>query len=264
MERDIKEPILIIVLAIVIAVTAGLFLLKKSSVNTRILAEERLFQEKILKKKTDEKLSRAEKDRDGLKESVARLMQKVESLESELAADKRDIAASEKRIADIDDTVFSKSQEISSLDSNIKEFRSRIANIVKDRFKLDQELTLVKNTRDALKRRLFQYAKKIPPKVKSYYADVPATELSEAQGPIAQSALVGEILTVNREFDFVVMNLGRNDDIAEGMFFRVSRDNKGLGEVVVETVRDNISAAAVTDKESLVPIKPGDKVHYLY
>jgi hypothetical protein len=89
----------------------------------------------------------------------------------------------------------------------------------------------------------------------------PIGNISEQQtGAASGPVLVGEILTINREFDFVVISLGKVDGIKEGMALQVYRDENRLGQIEIETVRDNISAAAITDKENLSRMRPGDKV----
>ncbi len=70
----------------------------------------------------------------------------------------------------------------------------------------------------------------------------------------------GKILVVNREFDFVVINLGEKDGLEMGTILTVSRDGQTLAKVEVEKIYANMSAAIIlpgTDKELL---KEGDLV----
>ena len=44
------------------------------------------------------------------------------------------------------------------------------------------------------------------------------------------------------------------------MIFNIRRDNSNIGQIRVETVRENISAAALIDKDALSEIRAGDAV----
>lgn len=74
------------------------------------------------------------------------------------------------------------------------------------------------------------------------------------------SEVQGEIIAVNEEFDFVVVNLGRSNGIEKGARFFVYRGGRALGEARVEMVHENLSAATLT-----VPglkVEAGDKVFF--
>ncbi len=56
-------------------------------------------------------------------------------------------------------------------------------------------------------------------------------------------ALNGKIMVVNKEFNFVVINLGSKDGVSLGDEFIVSRAGKAIGEIKIEKVHDAMSAA---------------------
>jgi hypothetical protein len=60
--------------------------------------------------------------------------------------------------------------------------------------------------------------------------------------------LEGKVLVVNKDYNFIVINLGNKDGIAIGNIFSVLRNNKNIGEVKVEKVHESMAAAGfVTD-----------------
>ncbi|MFH0731352.1 MAG: hypothetical protein V2A72_00320 [Candidatus Omnitrophota bacterium] len=75
-----------------------------------------------------------------------------------------------------------------------------------------------------------------------------------------QGSLEGEVLVVNREFNFIVISLGKQDGVQEGNSFYVYDADKLLGVVRVETVRDNISAASGGKDLDAYQIRSGNKV----
>jgi len=71
--------------------------------------------------------------------------------------------------------------------------------------------------------------------------------------------LEGKVMVVNKEYNFVVINLGSKDGINTGDLFSVYHGGKIVGEVKVEKVHESMSAAgfAVELKDTL---KENDKV----
>jgi hypothetical protein len=60
--------------------------------------------------------------------------------------------------------------------------------------------------------------------------------------PVGKS-LEGKVMVVNKEFNFVVINLGVKDNIKVGNEFTVSRDGKSIGDIKIEKVHESMSAA---------------------
>ncbi len=73
----------------------------------------------------------------------------------------------------------------------------------------------------------------------------------------------GQVVVVNREYDFIVMNLGKNHGLSVGQEFQVVRDNQILGRVKVEKVYDELSAAAILPESQKDSIQEGDTVKAL-
>lgn len=72
--------------------------------------------------------------------------------------------------------------------------------------------------------------------------------------------LNGKILAVNKEFDFVIMNLGEEDEVKTGMVFTVYRGNKFIGKIAVEEIYPEMSSCAVKTKWQQGKIKINDGV----
>ena len=76
-----------------------------------------------------------------------------------------------------------------------------------------------------------------------------------AQEPLRKA---GNIVSINEENNFVVINLGEKDNIRVGDALKVYRDKNTIGSIAVIQVRKDISAADIKQKTS--PFKPGDTV----
>lgn len=83
---------------------------------------------------------------------------------------------------------------------------------------------------------------------------------SGAAIPIGDSLSEGRIADINPQLDTVILNLGKNQGVKEGMPFLIYRDNVEVGTVKVVLARDLVSAATVQSlRPNLVP-KVGDRV----
>ena len=68
----------------------------------------------------------------------------------------------------------------------------------------------------------------------------------------------GNVVSVNEENNFVVINLGEGDNVHNGDIFKVYRGKDQIGTVAVIQVRKDISAADI--KQRTVSFKAGDQV----
>lgn len=77
------------------------------------------------------------------------------------------------------------------------------------------------------------------------------------------SSLAGEVLMVNKEHSFVVLNLGRANNLTFGDFLSVYRNGEFIGNVEVEMVYEKTSAATILPEWKDVEFKESDEVRRL-
>ena len=80
------------------------------------------------------------------------------------------------------------------------------------------------------------------------------------QTETAPVKLEGKILVVNKEYNFIVINLGSKDGINVGDIFSVYHDNKYLGDVTVGKLHDAMASADFDSQEIKNKAREGDKV----
>ena len=78
------------------------------------------------------------------------------------------------------------------------------------------------------------------------------------QNSSVQENIVGKILAVNRDNNFVIVDLGQNSGIKTGDKLQVYREDKNIGFIEVIQVRKDISACDI--KRESAPVKVGDIV----
>lgn len=69
------------------------------------------------------------------------------------------------------------------------------------------------------------------------------SKVTSNQQVLSSKALEGKVIIVNKEFNFVVINLGSKDKVGVGDEFLVSRDGKPIGDLKIEKVHEAMSAA---------------------
>lgn len=76
----------------------------------------------------------------------------------------------------------------------------------------------------------------------------------------AEGSLEGKVLVVNRDFNFIVVDIGSKDDIELSSVLTVFKKGKYVGEAQVEKVYDTMSAATIAKEVKPGSIAVGDSV----
>ena len=188
---------------------------------------------------------------------VTSLEAQAQQVAEQLAAEKRDAAA----VRD----------ELASAKKLADDARSRLDGERREKLALADELTQAKRAAKQLSDELAQL-RQAKSALEHRVKDVMAGEASAdtiVVSPAANrgmvSALVppseGKVLVVNREFKFVVVNLGERDGMKAGRFLDISREGRPVARVQVERVYDNMAAANMLPEATKADIKEGDQVH---
>lgn len=91
--------------------------------------------------------------------------------------------------------------------------------------------------------------------------EAPAKTAVEAQAvqPVPPAPLEGKVLAVNEEYDFIVISLGKKDNIAIGDAVQILRQDKKIAEAKIEEVRDTMSVAMPVAQGMIKNIKEEDR-----
>ena len=238
-------------------------------------------QERQKRQAKEQQLQVALAENDDLKLTLQRTQQGKAAVEDELGRTRKELSGSKEELA-------SAVQAQETLTKSVEDREQEIARLTRD---LDQtkghtqqlqaQVSSLQSERDAAKRQLAdtETAKgELEAKVMEL-SDRPTVELGKvrvtspgepsasskaALAPVAiASAASGQVVVVNREYDFVVMNLGKNHGLNIGQEFQIVRDNQVLGKVKVEKVYDELSAAAILPESQKDNIREGDAIRAL-
>lgn len=75
--------------------------------------------------------------------------------------------------------------------------------------------------------------------------------------------LEGEIIEVNKEFNFAIINLGAKDNLNSGSLFGIYREGQLMAKAVAENIYEDMSSIIILDEWIEVPIVNGDTVRLL-
>jgi vacuolar-type H+-ATPase subunit I/STV1 len=122
------------------------------------------------------------------------------------------------------------------------------------------ELQLGKNVLEEKVRELEDKLSAASPVMKNYGAEISKESVS-ANTPLPDKQ--SKILTINRRFNFVVINLGLKDRLRVGDKLAVEKDGQEIGTVEVEKAYDHFSAATIIKEGRKTPFQEGNSVRRL-
>ena len=205
------------------------------------------------------------KDKEKLKnqfeERLDELSRKSASLETQITQVKEMYDESEKRLVAAEKDISASYGRIKNLLTDKKTQMDRILSSKPEVSKLESHLVRLKQATSALERHLKKMIRiggikegELPQKDIS--AGIPTLSYDKT------TSLEGVVLLVNSEFNFMVINLGRQDGLKENDRLYAYDDEKTLAEVSVEEVKESISAVYGGKGLDGSQIRPGDKVYF--
>ncbi|MBU1999202.1 MAG: hypothetical protein ABIG46_01630 [Candidatus Omnitrophota bacterium] len=88
----------------------------------------------------------------------------------------------------------------------------------------------------------------------------PEEASNKGAGNSSENSLIeGKVLVVNKEHNFVVINVGSKNNVELGDVFALQHNNQYLGDVKVEKVHDTMSAAGFLSNDIKDKVAEGDK-----
>ena len=212
---------------------------------------------KVRLEEAQEHRSRAEDQLAGARKELAQAREELEQAVTAQEALSRSIEDREKEIARLTKDLEQASAESKRMADELKTDRQKLADLEQAREELEAKVMELSGQ----------------PTVE--LDKVLVTGEPAGAGPAAGTGLVmpvstavppvsdGQVVVINREFDFIVMNLGRNHGLSVGQEFQIVRGNEVLGRVKVEKVYDELSAAALLPDARKDSIREGDVVKAL-
>jgi len=238
-----------------------------------------LQQEREKREATERDLNIALAEKEDLKAQFEELQQSSSRIEEELSRVRKDFTAAQGELAKAVEARDALSRSVEDREQEIARVTKDLAQAQGESKQAAGQLSELQAERDTMKRQMADLEKAkgdLESKVLEL-SNRPTVELDkvmvsgesgamDAGMPLSVSATTGkqgEVVVINREYDFVVMNLGKNHGLTVGQEFQILRGSEVLGRVKVEKIYDELSAAAILPDSQKDAIKEGDLVKAL-
>lgn len=262
MNNRAKAVTLILIVLIIISLSlgGGIYSLFQKERARNVSLQSELDSTIVKYKKAESQLYDANNQITSLTVQVNDAQGKVEGLTAELnqeKADKKDVLAKiDQLTADLDQLKVEKS-----------DLENKLTQAQEDALKVVDKLTELKNQKIELEAKLKDFESK------TQGVELGTIVVNQENAPVALNQAItqslaeqpgqgkeGKVLVVNRDYNFVVINLGSKDAIDVGDVFSIYHNNKNIGEIKVEKVHESMAAAGFSSGDIKDKVSEGDKV----
>lgn len=265
MNRMGKSNILMLgMLTVMFAGTTAVgFYLEEQERHGRLRLEQQVSQLTKIKQQLEQDLDGVRREKTRLEEDVAaaqeearrltatvhEISQARDTLQGDISKRDETMEQLNKELEQIRTEREQLNTQLISVQDQTKKLEYQLAQLRKERKELAAKLTEVKGTTVELEKVVVKPQEPMnlpPPPVSS--------------SPVDSTTVTGRVLVVNREYDFLVINVGKANGVAIGDEFEIWRDSQSVGRVKVEKLYEALSAASLlpgTDKQQ---VHEGDTV----
>lgn len=243
MQKLNVKLILILGLIISLVLAAYFFIAKEQEKLKRVKAEEELKITIDEKKVLEIKLNREIKEKEAVKQELAQEKKRSSSLEEQLKE-------KEKQLEEALNKIEEKEKIINGTLTKLEDEKKRSLKFEEELQHLYTKLTSLTKENRELRKRLKSRFSSSPPIIELEKIVVTT---------VPRGVKEGKILLINKEFNFIIINLGM-DDVKKGDRVSIIREGKLIAEAQVERVEEKICAATVLPEYEQVEIKESDIV----
>jgi hypothetical protein len=271
MNKKAKASIilLIILLLISLAAAGGLFNLWQKEHVQNLALQEEIEDVKTRQKITEEKLRETEKTAFDLDSKLKEAKTQIEKLDRDLEAEKNakldaldqieqlktDLEQQKVLRADLEKRFTQAQKDIEKTQAQLRELQAQ-------KMELEAKLNVAEGKSTDIELGTIMVT---PEGAAPLKESVPAVTPESSPQPAPQKgkptvSREGKILVVNKEHNFVVINLGSKDNINMDNLFAVYHENKYIGDVKVEKIHNSMAACGFVSAKIKEKISEGDKV----
>ena len=230
-------------------------------------------------------------ERDALKNQVQDLEQVKSRIEEDLTRARRELTDTQAKMAqaieahetlsrsleDREQQIDRLTKELEKAQTESRQASTKLSALQGERETIRQQLAQLQRTKDDLESKVAELSQRptvelekvlvtdthLPPAASPAASFSASAQSSSTTAPMVRRLPDGQVVVVNREYDFIVMNLGKNHGLSIGQEFQIVRGDAVLGRVKVEKVYDELSAAAILPESRKDEIHEGDTVKAL-
>ncbi|MFA4989712.1 MAG: hypothetical protein WC576_02960 [Candidatus Omnitrophota bacterium] len=266
MEFKAKGLVLIIMLVVSLALAAvGFSLFQKEHVKN-IELTNKVAELSTKQKIAEAKLNEAQRNLAGFETKLKDASAQVTVLTSQLQDEKTAKEEALARLSQMQDDLEQQKKlrldlekKLNAAQDDMRNMKGELKKIDSERVKLESKLKNLGSDSDVELGKIVVSPDSGQPSLQDEKAGEAAQPQAAGVSGTAQ-ALEGKVLVLNKEYNFVVINLGSKDGLAAGELFSVYHGNTYLGDVKIEKVQDVMSAAGFVSGDVKNKVKEGDRV----
>ena len=283
MADKAKGPVILLIFLLLVTVAAAFlgFMGLQKEKQRNVVLQEKVEQLEVKKRSAEKQVADLRQQLDDLKQQLAQQQAKIQDfdnqikwLNDELSVEKKTKEEALLEAEKLKEGIASLESAKSNLEAELKTGQEALGS-------LQDKLAVLEKSREGLKNKPGDLEVKsqdvqlekiviasssdniqrpeghgLASSSQSQNPNTPVT----AQAALPQAPLEGKVLVVNREYDFVVVNLGQKDNVNIADTLDIFRKDKKIGELRIEEVRDTMSVATPVVQGIIKQIKEDDKV----
>lgn len=226
--------LLVLISVLFLCSSVALYIIKENEIEKRMFLENELAD-------TTEELGRLAFELGEVKEAKIKI--------------ELEFALKEKELQDYKDRFSMLTMERSAIEGERTRFAEKSAVVQQDLVSLKRQFDQLQQAKEVLEQKL----KSVMDSRVKLKTIIVEPEPSEEES-IAEKTVEGEVLAVNKEYEFLVISLGANSGMSMNSDISIYRSSELIAIARVEKLYENISAVIVNDKGQMSRIRVGDAV----
>lgn len=258
---------LLIVFAAIAMVGLGVVAVALQQERGKLQAKERELQYTLAENQ------QFQKQLEEVQQAKARVDSELSDVRTRLTESTAELAKVTEQREELARSVEDRQQEITRLTKDLEQSRSevqqattQVTSLQSEREAMSQRLAELERAKNELESKVLEMSGQ--PTIELDKVLVGGGGGSAAALPSASPLATveegkGKIMIIDREYDFVIISLGKRDGVVANQEFQVVRGDEMLGRIKIEQVHDELSAAAILPDSRKDDIREGDLVRVL-
>ncbi|MCK4519022.1 MAG: hypothetical protein KAU12_02775 [Candidatus Omnitrophica bacterium] len=248
--------IILIIFCVIFAVSAiGLFVMQQQEHQTAVKLQAAVNDLEAKKAAVHIELDKILIEKKEVESELSSFKERAMELEENVALEKRQKEKAQNELGEKKSEISVLKREFDDVERTIGELKSKYAAIEMENEELIGKLNQIRLAKKALEA-----------KIGTAGTEAAREEVVELGTVVVKPRGInekGRVLVVNKEFNFIVINLGEDSGVEEGIQFGVYREDELLAKVEIEEIYEDMSSAKILPGELKGEIQEDDEVRVL-
>lgn len=195
------------------------------SLQKRYNAENKKHEAEI--KSLEKKLTVISNARLTLQEALRKSIRKKVEFQLSLQYEQERKRVLDEQLKELNSLMSATKSELNNLQTENSTLKKKMGQLEQDKNTLNEQVAYFKKIQENLQRKIKRLLTR--------------TRVELGEVVVTPAALNGKVLKANRKYNFVIVDLGKNDGIKEGMYLTIYKQDNPVGDINIEKVYDELS-----------------------